>query len=321
MKWALNRTLFGLTCRGVSYPEQVEYPLKSGICSMSQDVSLPSPQTDGPKLVPNTGSSIDLRRITIPDLFKFLGQLSLGSYFLLTGFAVAIFYSGYYAGSFMYELRQGASSVQSQEAERKVSQLTEEMNRLRHDLDSRVLEITSLRKEKDGLVSQLSREVEQRKKRGTGPPSPVVTADHSDEWRRLTDSDRTKLSVALSNGSKYRIEIFRSPSRDCMRLAEDLYDFFTRVLQWRVDYRPQSSLVLHEIPPGIRVTTVPDNVPSAQIKNIRERSGALLVISALEQIGLPVIYETRSGGVDDLVIHFGNRGETRSFLKSNTLNG
>jgi hypothetical protein len=109
----------------------------------------------------------------------------------------------------------------------------------------------------------------------------------SGTWRRLTDADRTKLSLMFSDGSLHKIRIYRTPTPDCIRLADDFYKFFDR-MQWMQTHRPESP---HdwEIPPGIYVATIPDNVPTAKIKNIKEQSGAIALIKGMESIGLPVI--------------------------------
>ena len=48
----------------------------------------------------------------------------------------------------------------------------------------------------------------------------------SGTWRRLTDADRTKLSLMFSDGSRHKIRIYRTPTQDCIRLADDFYKFF-----------------------------------------------------------------------------------------------
>lgn len=121
------------------------------------------------------------------------------------------------------------------------------------------------------------------------------------EWRRLTDPDRTLLSLILSNGNRYKIEIIRTPTPDCIRLANDFYNFFTQ-MEWTIPHKPQSPRD-YEVEPGIRVKSIGDNIPSAPIKNMRERSGALLLVEALEKIRLPVLYEVRGGMIEDLTIH------------------
>ena len=124
---------------------------------------------------------------------------------------------------------------------------------------------------------------------------------NSNEWRRLTDSDRTQLSLILSSGSRYKIEIFRTPTPDCIRLANDFYDLFTQ-MEWTIPHKPQMPRD-YEPEPGIRVKSIGDNIPSAPIKNMKERSGALLLVQALEKIKLPVMYEARGGMIEDLTIH------------------
>jgi hypothetical protein len=123
----------------------------------------------------------------------------------------------------------------------------------------------------------------------------------SGAWRSLTDADRTRLSLMFSDGSLHKVRIYRTPTPDCIRLADDFYKFFDQ-LQWMQTHRPESP---HdwEIPPGIYVATIPDNVPTGKIKNIKERSGAIALIKGIESIGLPVISDHWSGNVDDLEIH------------------
>ena len=122
---------------------------------------------------------------------------------------------------------------------------------------------------------------------------------NSKEWHRLTDSDKAQLSLILSNGSRYQIEIFRIPTPDSIRLATDFYNLFTQ-LGWST-HKPQTPE--YEPEPGIRVMSIGDNIPSAPIKNMKERSGALLLTEALEKIKLPVMYEVRGGMIADLTIH------------------
>ncbi len=133
------------------------------------------------------------------------------------------------------------------------------------------------------------------------PPIKKGTPAVSNEWPRLTDSDRTQLSLMLSNGNRYKIEIFRTPLPDCVRLANDFYDVFTK-LQWTILHKPQPPGEF-ELEPGIRVTSIGDDIRLAPIKNMKERSGALLLVQALEKIRLPVMYEVRGGMIADLTIH------------------
>jgi hypothetical protein len=123
---------------------------------------------------------------------------------------------------------------------------------------------------------------------------------NSNEWRRLTDSDKAQLSLILSNGSRYQIEIFRIATPDSIRLTTDFYNLFTQ-LGWTVPHKPQTPE--YDPEPGIRVMSIQDNIPSAPIKNMKERSGALLLTEALEKIKLPVMYEARGGMIADLTIH------------------
>jgi hypothetical protein len=121
-----------------------------------------------------------------------------------------------------------------------------------------------------------------------------------DQWRRLTDTDRKNLSLVLSDGNSYKIDIATTSTPDCLRLARDFYDFFNR-MGWRAS-KPHTLLGV-VLEPGIEIETLMDNVPGAKIPNIKERSGALLLIQAIEKIGLPVIYKAGGGVVDDLTIH------------------
>jgi hypothetical protein len=75
------------------------------------------------------------------------------------------------------------------------------------------------------------------------------------------------MSLALSNGSRYKIEILRTPTPDCIRLANNFYNFFEQ-LQWSVAHKPATPMG-SQIEQGIHVTTVPDNIEGAPIKNIR----------------------------------------------------
>lgn len=127
------------------------------------------------------------------------------------------------------------------------------------------------------------------------------TSAVSNEWHRLTDSDRTQMSLILgSTGSLYKIDIFRTPTRDCIDLADDFYDLLTQ-MEWRVS-KPRTPWD-YELEPGIRVRAMPDNNSSAPIKNVMEASGARLLVEALEKIKLPVLYQARGGTLGDLTIH------------------
>lgn len=79
--------------------------------------------------------------------------------------------------------------------------------------------------EKLGTTSTFGGKVFENQRIDFGEPS----ISNSNEWRRLTDSDKTQLSLMLSNGSRYKIEIFRIPTPDCIRLATDFYNLFTQL--------------------------------------------------------------------------------------------
>jgi hypothetical protein len=129
-------------------------------------------------------------------------------------------------------------------------------------------------------------------------PDPERKQEH--EWARLTDADRATLSLRLQDGNCYKVEIYTSPARDCVLLGEDLYRFFEQ-MRWNVA-KPEIAQAI-KAPPGIQILTVPDTEVVGVIKNIKERSGAALLVEGLRHIGLPVIYGTRCGIVDDLTVH------------------
>src|SRR6266480_407549 len=95
-----------------------------------------------------------------------------------------------------------------------------------------------------------------------------------DQWRRLTDTDKKTLSLVLSDGNSYKIDIATTSTPDCLRLARDFYDFFNR-MAWNVS-KPRTPLGV-VLEPGIEIETLMDNVPAGKIPNIKERSGALLL--------------------------------------------
>jgi hypothetical protein len=118
------------------------------------------------------------------------------------------------------------------------------------------------------------------------------------EWARLTDADRATLSLRLQDGNIYKVEIYTSPARDCVLLGGDFYRFFQQ-LRWDVT-SPRIAEGPIQALPGIQILTVP---PVGTIKNIKERTGAVLLVEGLQHIGLPVIYRaTRAGAVDDLTV-------------------
>jgi hypothetical protein len=120
------------------------------------------------------------------------------------------------------------------------------------------------------------------------------------EWARLTNADRATLSLRLQDGNCYKVEIYTSPARDCVLLGEDFYRFFQQ-MRWNVSRREMALAIA--APPGIQILTVPYTEPGGVIKNIKERSGAVLMVEGLRHIGLPVIYGTRGGYQDDLTVH------------------
>jgi hypothetical protein len=129
---------------------------------------------------------------------------------------------------------------------------------------------------------------------------PVRESKQEHEWWRLTDADRATLSLRLRDGNCYKVAIYTSPARDCVLLGEDFYRFFEQ-MRWSVA-RPE---IAHAIkaPPGIQILTVPYTEPGGVIKNIKERSGAALLVKGLAHIGLPVIYGIRGGSADDLTVY------------------
>ena len=157
-------------------------------------------------------------------------------------------------------------------------------------------DVGEIKLEKLGTTGTYGGKVFENQRIDFGEPS----ISNSNEWRRLTDSEKAQLSLILSNGSRYQIEIFRISTPDSIRLATDFYNLFTQ-LGWTVPHKPQTPE--YEPEPGIRVMSIGDNIPSAPIKNMKERSGALLLTEALEKIKLPVMYEARGGMIADLTIH------------------
>ena len=157
-------------------------------------------------------------------------------------------------------------------------------------------DVGEIKLEKLGTTGNYGGKIFENQRIDFGEPSIA----NSNEWRRLTDSDKAQLSLILSNGSRYQIEIFRIPTPDSIRLATDFYNLFTQ-LGWTVPHKPQTPE--YEPEPGIRVMSIGDNILSASIKNMKERSGALLLTEALEKIKLPVMYEARGGMIADLTIH------------------
>lgn len=99
---------------------------------------------------PSPPASIDLKRITLPDLFGFLGRLSIGSYFIIAGAIGAIFYFGV----FIQGLRNGSDGTQHLDLANKGVQQGEELNRLKLDLQVRSLAYDQLKKEKIELLEK-----------------------------------------------------------------------------------------------------------------------------------------------------------------------
>lgn len=122
-------------------------------------------------------------------------------------------------------------------------------------------------------------------------------------WARLTDADRATMSAVFADSKVYSIEIFHTPTADCIRLADDFYDFFHSRLGWTTRHRPR--MAIRDLAPGVTLETIPDKVEGLPDRNMRERSGALLLGQALQKIGFPVTYGIRGGGADELTIHMG----------------
>lgn len=181
--------------------------------------------------------------------------------------------------------------------------------------DRQINELQQLQHGNEAKLQSLQSQIEQqeaKRRKSASFPTGIGKANEQDisgTWRRLTDSDRTKLSLMFTDGSLHKIRIFRTPTPDGIRLADDFYRFFEK-LQWMQTYRP-GPLPEYDIPPGIYVSTTPDKVPGAKIENIREVSGAISLIKGIESIGFPVIWEGKSGMIDDLEIqlHIGVRPE------------
>jgi hypothetical protein len=174
--------------------------------------------------------------------------------------------------------------------------------------DRQIIELQQLQHGNEAKLQSMQKQIEQyevkRLKAASSSPTGIGKAserDSSGVWRRLTDGDRTKLSLLFSDGSLHKIRIYRTPTPDCIRLAEDFYKFFDQ-LQWTQTHRPESPYDW-EIRPGIYVATIPDNVLLGKIKNIKEQSGAIALIKGIESIGFPVISDSWSGNVDNLEIH------------------
>jgi len=94
--------------------------------------------------------SIDLKRTTLPELFGFLRNLSLGSYAVIAGLIVGVFS----IGVFVKELGKGSDDTQRHELEQSALQLTEELNRSKLDLQMRSMELDQQKKEKLDLLNK-----------------------------------------------------------------------------------------------------------------------------------------------------------------------
>ena len=102
------------------------------------------PNQDSRDSSPSPPSSIDIRRITPPELFGFLGRLSIGSYLVLAGVIGGIFSFGVFVNG----LRNDSGETQRLDLEKKTIQQAEELNLSKFDLQRRSIEIDQLKKEK-----------------------------------------------------------------------------------------------------------------------------------------------------------------------------
>jgi hypothetical protein len=143
---------------------------------MKEDTPSPSPKPDK-DLGPQEPPSIDLKRITFPELFGFLKHLSLGSYAVLIGVIGGVFYIGVYFN----DLRKGSDDNQRQKLETRTLHLTDEVNRSKLDLQRQSMEIASLKKEKLDLLQS-------------------VEADHSRLQLLLDSAESERAEVLTSKG-------------------------------------------------------------------------------------------------------------------------
>jgi hypothetical protein len=116
---------------------------------MKEDTPSPSPKPDK-DLGPQEPHSIDLKRITFPQLFGFFKHLSLGS----SVFLIVVFGTVFSFGVYFNDLRKGPDDNQRQ----RLDHLTDEVNRSKLDLQRQSLEIASLKKEKLDLLQRVDAE-------------------------------------------------------------------------------------------------------------------------------------------------------------------
>lgn len=121
---------------------------------MKEDTPSPSPKQDSQDLSPHEPSSIDLKRITLPELFGFLRRLSLGSIGVLT----AVIVGAFYIGVFINNIGKGSDDNQRQKLETRTLRVTDEVNRSKLDLQRQSMEIAALKKEKLDLLQRVDAE-------------------------------------------------------------------------------------------------------------------------------------------------------------------
>jgi len=67
---------------------------------------------------------------------------------------------------------------------------------------------------------------------------PVAAVD----WSRLTQRQKTAMSLILSDGNRYKILIYRMPTPDCIRLATDFYESISCSGLHRTNHSPRRGL-------------------------------------------------------------------------------
>ena len=145
---------------------------------------MPPPNQDSRDSSPSTPPSIDLRRITLPELFGFLGRLSIGSYFVLVGVIGGIFYFG----GLINRLRNGSNDTQRLDLEKKTLQLGEELSRSKLDLQMRSIEFDQLKKEKLELLGKnasLSKAIESKNQKISALVGEISTLERKLVNRKL----------------------------------------------------------------------------------------------------------------------------------------
>jgi hypothetical protein len=112
---------------------------------------LTHPNQDGRDSTQPVTSGIDLRRITLPELFSFLSRLSIGSYLVLIGFGGALFYFGI----FIDQLLKGSHNTRPAALENRIEQLQKELSVSKLDVQRQFLELDQLKNEKLDLLGRI----------------------------------------------------------------------------------------------------------------------------------------------------------------------